>query len=226
MRTGVIGLSLVGWLVLSGSQIIEVKTHKDGDNNLHSIACSGNQPNDASPWHISNLYNCESGELFIPYQLWTGAEWHGNKSNICMHNADTRFYVNGISGTRIMGPREWKNPATGDLETIWAREKINGSKQQYFTCHAKGVGRVYDSRGPRYYVTGRCKFPAGHGWTVGEKRRCTSTQIEITKIDLGSNRGLLGLEFKWWYQRRNGDYVHDHTYRYEPNRGMVNAWKQ
>ena len=62
--------------------------------------------------------------------------------------------------------------------------------------------------------------------TATPRKIATASEIEITKIDLDLNRNLAGLEFKWWYQRRNGDYVHDHTYRYEPNKGMVSAWKQ
>lgn len=199
----------------------------DYKNDIYAIACSDKANKGESPWHISQLYNCEKKELFIPYQLWTGAKWDGNKNSSCMHEANTSFYVNRTSGTTIKGPEKWKNPETEKVETVWKREKMNGSKQQYFTCNEKGIGRVYDSRrGGRYYDSGRCKFPAGYGWEVGKQRRCRNTAIEISKIELDSKNNLSAIEFKWWYENRNGDYIHDHTYRYEPNIGCVNAWKQ
>ena len=73
-----------------------------------------------------------------------------------MHEADNEFRVNGSSVTRIRGPEEWHNPRSGKEETVWVRAKADGSKTQYFTCHENGIGRVYDSRGPRHYVSGRC----------------------------------------------------------------------
>ena len=120
----------------------------------------------------------------LPYQLWTGARWDGSAEGPCMHEADSRFEVNGTSSTRIRGPVAWSNPRTGERHTVWERSKDDGSKAQYFTCHETGIGRVYDSRGPRYYESGRCKFPAGYGWQVGTRRSCRSTAIEITRIGL------------------------------------------
>ena len=102
---------------------------------LHELACTEPKKGGA-PWNVANLYDCETKQLFIPYQLWTGVKWDGNKDAPCMHKADTLFHVNGRSATTIKGPREWKS------RQIWAREKVNGSKTQYFECHDKGIGRV------------------------------------------------------------------------------------
>ncbi len=69
-----------------------------------------------SPWNIKNLYDCENRSLFIPYQLWTGADWDGTKDASCMHSANSHFYVNGDSSTTIQGaqemgePVEWRGP--------------------------------------------------------------------------------------------------------------------
>ena len=130
---------------------------------FHDLACAA-WPASSSPWHVTNLYDCETRALYIPYQLWTGASWDGSAEGPCMHEADSRFEVNGTSPTRIRGPVAWSNPRTGERHTVWERSKDDGSKAQYFTCHETGIGRVYDSRGPRYYESGRCKFPAGYGW--------------------------------------------------------------
>lgn len=187
---------------------------------LHQLACQTPTTN-PSPWHIANLYDCATQALYIPYQLWTGATWDGAKEGDCMHRATSRFDVNASSPTTINGPKPWTNPETGRDELMWVREKANGSKVQYFTCHEKGIGRVYDSRGPRSYPTGRCKFPAGFGWKLLERRHCEATSIEITKVDLDHNRNLEAIEFKWWF-----DATLDHVYRYVPNYGMTNAWKR
>ena len=146
---------------------------------FHKLACAS-YPSSSSPWHVNNLYDCRTRELFVPYQLWTGAKWDGRKDGPCMHKADNTFSVNDRSLTRISGPKKWRNPKTDKEEMVWVREKVQGWKEQYFTCHEKGVGRLYDSRRPRYYRNGRCKFPAGNGWKVGVRRDCRSTSIEIT----------------------------------------------
>ena len=189
---------------------------------LHQFACS-DVGKRVTPWHISNLYDCESKTIYVPYHLWTGAKWDGNKNAPCMHEASTTFFVNINSKTTITGPREWGG------RKIWVRAKSNGSKTQYFECHDRGIGRVYEIRKgkKRYYrETDRCKFPGGHGWEFAKRRNCTRTAIEIDKIEFDKNRELFALEFKWWYESKSRGYVLDHRYRYQPNVGSVNAWPQ
>ncbi len=189
---------------------------------LHELA-SRNPKRSRSAWNIANLYDRENRTLFVPYQLWTGAEWNGDKDAPCMHKADTLFYVNGRSATTIQGPKEWNG------QEIWVRAKENGSKTQYFQCHDKGIGRVYEIRRGRtrtYRETGRCKFPSGYGWKFGKSRECTNTAIEIDKIEFDGNHDLAALEFKWWFLSRSRGYVLDHRYRYVPNTGSTNAWPQ
>ncbi len=187
---------------------------------FHNLACA-NYPPSSSPWRIGNLYDCQTRKMFVPYQLWTGASWDGRKDGPCMHKVDNTFTVNRKSQTRITGPKQWLNVESGEQEMVWVREKVNGRKTQYFTCHEEGIGRVYDSRGPRYYQVGRCKFPAGHGWKIRSRRDCQSTSIETTHIGLDDTGHLKTLEFKWWSRS-----TLDHIYRYVPNQGMTNAWKQ
>ena len=187
---------------------------------LHDAACT-QAAKSSSPWNIKNLYSCEERSLFIPYQLWTGGDWDGNRDAPCMHPARSLFYVNGSSSTTIRGPKRWGNPSSGEAHIVWERVKTDGSKTQRFVCHGMGIGRVYDSRGPRYYSAGRCKFPAGYGWRMSERRHCRDTSIEITSVSLDDSNNLRSLTFKWWY----GSTL-DHIYRYKPNTGMVNAWPQ
>ncbi|MBF0195237.1 MAG: hypothetical protein HQL71_11815 [Magnetococcales bacterium] len=206
---------------------VNIKDDNGGNNKIQSLACGDSQKvKDGSPWNITNLYDCQKKQLFIPYQLWTGVKWDGNKDSNCIHKADSTFWVNDVSGTTIKGPKEWKHPETDENMAIWVRAKIDGSKQQYFVCHEKGIGRVYDSRKPKYYEVGRCKFPAGFGWKVGKKRSCDSTAIEITNIELDDKHNLQAIYFNYWNIGYSGSYVLDHKYRYVPNKGMTNAWKQ
>ena len=222
MKKIILGLGTIGILLFTGCA-------SPGYTNMQEIdkLVSKGIPGNGSPWHIDNLYNKSDKSFFIPYQLWTGAKWDGDKNKPCMHKANSYFSTNGRSPTTIKGPFEWKNPETGSLETIWKREKEDGSKEQYFTCHKKGIGRVYDSRGGVYSNTGKCKFPAGFGWKIGQRVKCLETAIEITAISFDKKNNLNGLEFKFWYQnKRNGNLVLDHIYWYEPNVGMLTADQQ
>ena len=189
-------------------------------DSFHKLACASYPPS-SSPWHIRNLYDCGSRKMFVPYHLWTGTKWDGRKDGPCMHRADNTFTVNDRSETRIWGPKKWLNVESGEEEMVWVREKVRGFKEQYFTCHQDGIGRVYDSRGPRYWFTGRCKFPAGRGWKIRSRRDCEDTALEITHVGLDDKGRLKELEFKYWSRSRL-----DHIYRYVPNQGMTNAWKQ
>lgn len=201
--------------ILSGCATISIPDMKQSGE-LQNIYNLAKNKHSNSPWNIKNLYNPKDDSIFLPYQLWTGMNWDGNKSASCMHKATSYFSVNGSSDTTITGPHDWQG------NKVWYREKTDGSKQQYFICNSKGIGRVYDSRYPsRVYLTGRCKFPAGYGWKIGIKRDCTATSIKITKMEFNSNYDLSAIEFEWI---TNG--YHDHTYRYETFYGMRNAWKQ
>ena len=187
---------------------------------LHSFICS-TPTQSTSPWRASNIYDCSSRLLFIPYQMWTGAKWNGSKSEPCMHKADSTFEVNDRSETTIKGPIAWKSPKSGEQHSTWIREKSGSTKIQYFICHAKGIGRVFDNRGDRYFKQGRCKFPAGLGWQIAKRRHCLDTSIEITALGFDENRNLNTIEFKWWSKS-----TLDHKYRYKAEYGMTTAEPQ
>lgn len=235
MKKIILGLGIIGTLLFAESASSEYTNMKDIE-----ILTSKIKIKDNSPWNINNLYNEKNKSFFIPYQLWTGAKWDGDKNKKCTHQVDNTFYVNGNSPTKITGTTKWESPKTGKVYDIWKREKLNNHnnilkrkkskklKEQYFTCHEKGIGRVFDNRrGGRYSDVGKCKFPAGYGWKIGERQECLKTAIEITQIDFDKENNLTGLEFKFWYQnRKSGNLVLDHKYRYQPNIGMTKADKQ
>jgi len=212
MRNACVFLTILIATVLAGCAHQRVAIDE-----LHLRGCE-TTPEGASPWHITSLYDCDSRSLFVPWQLWTGAAWTGDKTQPCMHRAKTRFFVNGGDSTTIEGPIPWKHPQLGETLQTWHRTKDDGRKQQIFTCHAKGIGRVYDSRKPQTYAPGRCKFPAGFGWQLFEKRPCNDTSIEIIEVELNPANELAGLHFRWWF----GDTL-DHVYRYAPGVSMTKA---
>jgi hypothetical protein len=190
-----------------------------GAEELRKVACEGALPH-RSPWHIANLHDCATNSLYIPYQLWTGEAWDGRRDVGCMHPAAKEFLVNRRSRTRIDGPIKWNG------QDVWARVKTNGAKSQYFVCHAKGIGRVYDSRRPDWRpAPGRCKFPAGLGWKIGVARDCDHTRTKILDVELDDAGRLFALRFEWFYESR-GTFVHDHDYRYQVGKGMTHAEKQ
>ena len=46
----------------------------------------------SNPWHITNLYSKEDDSFFIPYHLWSGSNWDGNKnSENCMHDVRNKW---------------------------------------------------------------------------------------------------------------------------------------
>jgi hypothetical protein len=175
---------------------------------LHALACDTPAESN-SPWNIRNLYDCKTSTLYIPYQLWTGAKWDGSKDGPCMHAA----------GPLIRGPVAWRNPETGATEVVWSRAKADGSNAQYFACHEKGIGQVYDSRERRLHAKGECNFPAGYGWGLSVKRECGETAVEITAITLNRRNELESIEFNTW-----DGATPDHLYRYAANIGLTDAW--
>jgi len=195
---------------------------KDNLAELHEKVCDQNAGND-DPWNLRKLYNCQTKTFFIPYQLWTGSKWNGDKKAPCMHKADILFNANnGKSETTIEGPIEWVNPKSGKTIKVWKREKTRSRKKQLFSCHEKGIGRVFDSRKKStrgFYQVGRCKFPAGFSWIIGKRRSCLETSIEIISIDVDRDNNLESMEFKWWSRSQLSN-----SYVYTPNNSMRSSY--
>ncbi|MFT5117324.1 MAG: hypothetical protein ACI9NY_000853 [Kiritimatiellia bacterium] len=201
-----IALSIISLFLISCTQ------DKQQMLQFHQQVCAlPDATKSASPWHIRHLYDCDQGNLFLPYQLWSGAPWNGDKDANCMHEADITNYRN----RRFQGPIEWKNISTGKIETTW-RESRDSGVVRLFKCHSKGIGRHYDNRKPNYvYWDYRCAFPAGYGWELGKKRHCLKTTIEITHIRLDADDNLDSITYDWWI---NDKYNHQFTYQANASR--------
>lgn len=168
-----------------------------------------------------------TGARFIPVELWTGAPWDGSEV-LRMGPADLKF------GNRfekhITGPRDWTDPGTGRTYPTYRRD--NRGKVQLFTLRpdGQGLGRVYDSRGPRYCEPGM-KFPLGR-WREGERRtfafecrrdgraRTETVVVTMEKLDFTHDGVPHSLRFHWVIgdgRQENSN----NAYTYSPGRGMV-----
>ncbi|MEM7620057.1 MAG: hypothetical protein AAF228_06280 [Pseudomonadota bacterium] len=172
---------------------------------------------------ISTVYAKPQKKRYIPVELWTGPRWDGR------HKIRTKP-ANLIFGSgdhkKIVGPKNWKNPWSKKNYNIYVR--TNRSKTQYFTLHPSrhGLGRVFDSRGPRYCEPG-FKFPLGW-WSKGQIRtkvvKCSDRtrimKIKILEIDYLYKGWPNSLKFRWTLDA--GDrHNTDNIYIYSPNRGLV-----
>ena len=70
------------------------------------------RPTERLAWSKQNVYDPETDTYYIPYHLWTGAYWDGNKNeNVIPHSADTVYiWVNRGVETHIKGPEIWRHP--------------------------------------------------------------------------------------------------------------------
>ncbi len=177
-----------------------------------------------SVWNRTNLYDSTNDSYYIPYELWTGAKWDGKKE-LRFHNADLNFMGN----KSIIGPKEFYHEKVD--KNIQVYERTNKGKVQLFTFYDFGIGRVYDNRKERYF-DGGAKFPAGFGWKLHEIKEFSQTEwkkgnekvrtlgIKIVELKFNDENNLESMTYEFYVK---GDL--DHTYTYEPNKGMISLEK-
>ena len=178
---------------------------------------------DASVW--DRAFDASTGVRFIPVELWTGGEWNGDHT-LRLLPASLRF----SRGKRIDGPVAWTPPDGG--APIQVYERVQAGKRQLFTLapDGTGLGRVYDSRYPRY-CTGEVKFPLGY-WKQGEVRDYTlacdggrsrrTLRVTIEAIDFTHATVPHSLRFHWLMDGGRGPGT-DMRYVYSPGLGLVDV---
>jgi hypothetical protein len=186
-------------------------------------------------WSRDNLYDRATDSYYIPYELWTGEHWDGEKG-LRLHKANHKFSVSGGSPTVITGPEKWSHPILKKEFDIYKRKKLNRDKVQLFIFKPEGIGRIFDrrtTRKARLYDGRSVKFPAGYNWKIGRKttfpftywqggyEKDAETAIIITDIKFSSDGVLESMEYKYYIHGR-----HDHTYVFKPNEGMAEARRQ
>ena len=178
---------------------------------------------DLSPW--DRAYDPATGVRFIPVELWTGGEWDGSHI-LRMLPADLQFGRH----KRITGPIAWTPPVGGAPIEVY--ERVHLGKRQLFALapDGTGLGRVYDSRYPRY-CPGEVKFPLG-SWRQNEVRdyvlacdggRSTRRlRVTIEAIDFSYAGVAHSLRFHWLMDEGRGRGT-DMRYVYSPGLGLVHV---
>ena len=219
-------LSLVGLTNTLANKPTPALSAKAAAHTLHDQACAIEPYVADNPWHIANLYNCATRELFIPYQLWTGANWNGDKDAPCMHPIDntnilerpTNDYARGE--VVIKGPIEWHNPFNDTTIQVWERYRPHRNASKYYACHKRGIGAIHNPKKPNeQYVEGLCQAPAGHGWMIGKRRTCIKVTLEIMHVTLDANMHLSSLKVKYWWRDKLR-----YAQTYVPNKGIKNIF--
>ena len=128
----------------------------------------------ASDWgHFSNLYDETTNSFFIPYHLWSGSKWDGDKTakNCLGEVKNTWKFLNARNKqvkSQVSGPISFTHPISGINFKTYEWKSKRGS--QHLICHEKGMARIYDFRFDEAglldspILNGKeCKFPAGFG---------------------------------------------------------------
>ena len=100
---------------------------------------------DPNVWEAS--INPQNKERFIPVELWTGADWNGQKELKIAPVDGT--YRHRTSTYYIKGSVEWKHPVTGEISVVFERlnpgRNKDDDKLQLFTVNQDrtGLGRLF-----------------------------------------------------------------------------------
>lgn len=190
---------------------------------FHREVCALQPYEGEDPWRITHLYNCATREFFIPYQLWSGASWDGDKQAPCMHEVDRSSRLDMPSDKYssgelvVKGPIMWTDPGTGEEIEVWSRSLVDYNSTKYYACHERGIGTIRNMKKPHMnYLKGLCHAPGGYGWKIGEKRTCIKTTLEIIEVELDEQNRLKYLVLNYWFRDKLS-----YRYWYEPERGAA-----
>jgi hypothetical protein len=185
----------------------------------------------SNPWHITNLYSKEDDSFFIPYHLWSGSNWDGNKnSENCMHDVRNKWVFkrgDRERKNRVSAPMDYKMPESGKIVKTFQVE--NRRNTQNYVCHEKGLARIYDGRfddaGVLSELDGKeCKFPAGFGWRLDESQDCSDSSPKETKVvELIFDENFILKKMSYTYEKKEGRKTRrkNDYYEYEPDKGRT-----
>jgi len=200
-------------------------------NDAVSLFANASKIKSSNPWHFTNLYEKASNSFFIPYHLWSGATWNGQKSvEECLHKVENTWVFNRRGKERkqkILAPVFFHKK--GRVEALRTFKSANRKNYQHYICHKMGLARVYDERfersGDLHLLDGKeCKFPAGFGWRIGEVVDCSKNSPKATKIvELVFDKDFLLKKMKYTFEEKKGSRAlrKDDYYEYVPNKGRV-----
>lgn len=205
--------------------------------------CNNQKPITITPWSAYNLYDCKTNSWFIPYELWSGAEFSGDKQASKNHqvNNSTQFAYREDKPSKlrtvdIKGAVPWINIKTSENNNIYIRteHKRDYKKIEYFTFNDIGIGRVFDNKGyqygltksDRYFIGKHIKFPAGYGWKLNEPRTLygevngieRTTTINIKKLGFNKKTELEYIIFDWVLNTKVPEKI---EYKYSKDIGLI-----
>jgi len=228
-------------LILTGSLILSLPVKSVGSddsnfelqtqNDIDRLVSKSSGQTDPDPWHFNNLYDPSSNSFFIPYHLWSGADWNGKKSTEnCMHRVKNRWKFVDARGRdrkmRVAGPTKLIHPVTGITYETWELKTKRGS--QNLVCHSRGIARVFDfrfSENEQSQLNGtECKFPAGYGWQLGASRDCdpdAPKETTVTKLIFSKDLKLVKMAYTYTKKKGFETQRADDYYEYETNKGRI-----
>jgi hypothetical protein len=120
------GTLLIGTLaVFSGCATTSYQSTNQMQPMINKV-CNSPKPKEITPWSAYNLYDCKTKSWFIPYELWSGASFDGNKSNSINHQVDTSTEFsyredkpNKMRSVTIKGALPWIDIPTGTHHKIY-----------------------------------------------------------------------------------------------------------
>jgi hypothetical protein len=162
---------------------------------------------------------------FIPVELWTGAEWDGER--VLALTPERLSHKPSIPADHpvitIEGPEPWaEDPSVMVLKRA-RRSGRSGEIVQLFRINAQGdgIGRVTDVRQSRRRESAEAsKFPLGW-WRAGETRAYDDrqlTRIIIEELDYVFLSVPHALRFRWQTNLKSDG---DNSYVFAPGRGLV-----
>lgn len=156
---------------------------------------------------------------FIPPELYSGADWDGNRELVLRPVHVTRKPLAPADHPPITidGPMPWPGDASVAVLRRYRKSHRNGEIEQYFHINERGdgLGRVSDLRSvrKRSQMDECFKFPLGE-WRQGEERHYRESVIRILDIDFVDHCVPHALKFQW---------NDEGTYVFAPGRGMVSV---
>ncbi len=193
-----------------------------------------------SPWYIGNLYDCKNKSFFIPYQLWSGTSYDGNKTTSIKHLVDisTQF--------SYREDKPFKTRAVSIKSMPWLNNKLIYKRKEYKKTYTKeevfifkshGISRIYDNKGIQYglqtkdrlFIKKHIKFPAGYGWKINELKTFIgfvnnikrTTGIEIKSMEFNDEKELESITFNWLLNGGKSEII---NYKYSRNTGIIHQF--
>ncbi|MCH1449993.1 MAG: hypothetical protein L7U49_07435 [Litoricolaceae bacterium] len=233
-KTKIIAMHWLIALCVSSHAFSEGRYVAKNNSDIANIIQNMGDKVSTDPWHFTNLYDPSSDSFFIPYHLWSGAKWNGDKSvDKCVHNVRSTWHHlnprNKQVKSKIIGPKKFEHPSSGQVLETYEWKSKRGS--QYLICHEKGLARIYDFKFDKAGLLDspvlngtECKFPAGFGWRLGSPEDCNPQapkQTTLTELIFDNDYNLTKIAYTYTVKAGFSARAADDYYEYVVGKGRV-----